>query len=96
MNRTHIEHLVVALIIQGFFIGIFHFLELQHGVWFGAIFVTALFLGREHAQREYKIGDPSKLVGYEALDVWRWSLDAKLDLIVPIMTSIAVAVVLTI
>lgn len=95
MNRTHIEHLIIALVIQGFFIALFYLLELQYGAWFGAIFVTALFLGREHAQREYKIGDPSELKGYEALDIWRWSLDAKLDLLVPVMTSIAVALLLT-
>lgn len=95
MNRTHLEHLIVALVIQGFFIGGFYFLGLQHGAWFGAIFVTALFLGREHAQREYKIGDPSKLVGYEALGIWRWSLDAKLDLLVPVITVIVVAALFT-
>ena len=92
MNRTHLEHLFIALIIQGFFVGGFYLLGLQHGAWFGAIFVTALFLGREHAQREYKIGDPSKLVGYEALDIWRWPLDAKLDLLIPTIVVFLVAI----
>ncbi|WP_269900160.1 hypothetical protein [Paenalcaligenes faecalis] len=77
MNITHLEHIVIALLIQGLFILVFHLIKRSHGEWFGAFFVTALFLGREHAQREYKIGDPSKLVGYEALDIWRWSLDAQ-------------------
>ncbi|AQS50566.1 hypothetical protein PAEH1_01560 [Paenalcaligenes hominis] len=96
MNRTHLEHLIVALVIQGFFIGGFNLLGLQDGSWFGAAFVTALFIGREHAQREYKIGDPSKLKGYEALDIWRWSLDAKLDLLVPVLAVFIVAVLLNI
>ena len=93
MNKTHLEHLIIALIIQGFFIGGFYFLGLQHGAWFGFAFVSGLFLGREHAQREYKIGDPSKLKGYEALDIWRWSLDAKLDLLIPTAAAFLVAVV---
>lgn len=92
MNRTHLEHLVIALIIQGFFVGSFYFLGLQHGAWFGAVFVTALFLGREHAQREYKIGDPSKLKGYEALDFWRWSKDAKIDLALPLAATLLIAI----
>ncbi|MEZ2742287.1 hypothetical protein ACBP93_06575 [Paenalcaligenes hominis] len=95
MNRTHLEKFIIALIIQGFFIGGFYLLGLSYGVWFGAVFVTALFIGREHAQREYKIGDPSQLKGYEALGVWRWSLDAKLDLLVPVAASIVVAVLFT-
>lgn len=92
MNRTHLEHLIIALIIQGFFVGGFYLLGLQHGTWVGAVFVTALFLGREHAQREYKIGDPSQLKGYEALDIWRWPLDAKLDLLIPTAAAFLVAV----
>jgi len=96
MNRTHLEHLLVALIIQGFFVGIFYVLKQPHGAWLGAVFVTALFLGREHAQREYKIGDPSQLKGYEALDIWRWSLDAKLDLLIPTAAVFLVAVLLNI
>lgn len=96
MNRTHVEHLIIALVIQGFFVGGFYLLGLQRGAWFGAVFVMALFLGREHAQREYKIGDPSQLKGYQALDVWRWSLDAKLDLLIPTAAVFLVAVLLNI
>ena len=92
MNLSHLEHLIIALAIQGLFIGVFHLLKKPHGAWFGAFFVTALFLGREHAQREYKIGDPSQLIGYEALDIWRWSLDAQLDFIVPTLAVFIVAV----
>jgi hypothetical protein len=44
-----------------------------------------IFIGREHAQREYKLGDPSLLVGYEALDLWRWEMDALLDLLLPVV-----------
>lgn len=77
MNRTNFEHLFVALILQaipGFLMG----------DWLvGAVLATGIFIGREHAQREYLISDPAKLVGYEALDFWRWELDEILDLAFP-------------
>ncbi|GGE63064.1 hypothetical protein GGR41_000322 [Paenalcaligenes hominis] len=91
MNITHLEHLIIGLVIQGLFVLGFNALKRPDGVWYGAFFVTALFLGREHAQREYKIGDPSQLVGYEALDLWRWSLDAQLDFFVPTVAVFLVA-----
>ncbi|MFZ4537879.1 hypothetical protein [Propionivibrio sp.] len=88
MNRTNFEHLVLALILQA----IPGFLW---GDWIiGAIFASAVFLGREHAQREYHIGDPSKLVGYEALDFWNWKLDALLDLFMPVAGVWSVAFLL--
>ena len=86
MNKTHIEHLIIALVIQAlvwFATG---------SLWFGFAFVFGLFLGREHAQREYKIGDPSKLKGYEALDFWRWSKDAKIDFALPTLVTFLVAI----
>ena len=91
MNLSHLEHVVIALIIQGLFMGGGYVLKRPYGAWFGACFVIALFLGREHAQREYKIGDPSQLVGYEALAIWRWSSDAQLDLLLPALAVFTVA-----
>lgn len=91
MNMTHLEHLIIGLAIQLVFIVVFKILKQPHGQWFGAFFVTALFLGREHAQREYKLGDPSQLIGHEALDFWNWSLDAQLDLLVPAVAVFIVA-----
>lgn len=85
MNRTNVEHLILALIIQAI-------PGLLWGDWIiGAVFSSAVFLGREHAQREYKIGDPSKLIGYEALDFWRWKLDGLLDLFMPVAGVLIVA-----
>ena len=81
MNRTNFEHAVIAMIftLLGYFLG---------SVEVGAAFAIGVFGGREHAQREYEIGDPSKLVGYEALDFWRWKLDAQLDLLFPVVTTL--------
>ena len=78
MNKTNFEHLFVGLVLQ-------FFIWLLTGSWsVGAVFVTGLYFGREHAQREYLIGNPARLVGYEALDFWRWELDEILDLVFPV------------
>ena len=89
MNKTNFEHLFVGLVLQ-LVIWVFT------GSWIaGAIFVTGLYFGREHAQREYEIDNPIRLVGYEALDVWRWSKDAILDLVMPVGAVLVVAVTMT-
>ena len=89
MNRTNFEHLFIALAIQalaGFIL---------HDWIIGAVFASGIFLGREHAQREYHIGDPSKLVGYEALDFWNWSRDGLLDLLAPVVGVACVAILVS-
>ena len=80
LNLTHLEHtcLAIAFTLVGALLG---------DVLVGAAFAIGVFTGREHAQREYKIGNPSKLYGYEALDFWRWKVDAQLDLISPIVAA---------
>ena len=81
MNKSNVEHLFLALILQaipGFLFG----------DWLiGAVFACGIFLGREHSQREEDIcpGNRSRLVGYEALDFWRWKRDAILDLLFPVI-----------
>ena len=87
MNRTNLEHLVVALAIQ------FAVWLVTHDWLAGALFAAGIFLGREHAQRAHHMGDPSKLAGYEALDVWRWTTDAQLDVLLPVAGVSAVVVV---
>lgn len=84
MSRTNFEHLFVALALQ-FVVG-----ALTHDWFAGAMLSIGAFAGREHAQREYHIGNPSSLVGYEALDVWRWTADAQLDLLLPAAGVLAV------
>jgi hypothetical protein len=47
-------------------------------------FGIAFFLGREHAQaqRNYNLGD------FEAFSFWKWSLDAQLDLLFPVIACV--------
>lgn len=79
INRTNWEHGISSLVV---FIIIFLATNLAWVAWIAPI---AFFLGREHAQYEYKIGGPGKLVGYEAFAIHKWCLDAKMDLIFPIV-----------
>ncbi len=85
MNSTHLEHIIYALAMLAM-IGL-----PTKNWWAGAAFAAAFFIGREHAQREYKIGDPSKLMPWEGFDVWNWSLDAQLDLLAPVLVVLVVA-----
>lgn len=84
MNQTNFEHAAYAVLMQ-VVIG-----AASGNWWAGAAFGIAFFIGREHAQREYHIGDPSKLAPWSAFDIWRWSLDSKLDLLFPVVACLGV------
>ena len=86
MNRTNFEHAAYALIIQ-LIIGL-----LTNNWWAGAAAGMAFFIGREHAQREYQIGNPSTLKPWQGFDLWRWSKDALLDLLLPVVAVTALAI----
>lgn len=81
INRTNWEHGLLSL---ATFAVIFSITSMPLVAWIAPI---AFFLGREHAQREYKLGGPGTLVGYEAFDFINWTLDEKLDLAFPIVFS---------
>lgn len=87
MNKTHLEHAIIAIIIQ-----IVTYLITGSLVW-GATIAIAVFVAREHAQREYEISNPADLIGYEAFDFWCWSLDSKLDLLTPTVSVILIALI---
>lgn len=92
MNRTNFEHAMYGILMQAVF-GVF-----LGDWWMGAAFASAFFLGREHSQREYKltrtgmVGDLNPLSGF---DFWRWSKDAILDLIFPVVATCVVAAILS-
>ena len=89
MNRTNFEHAAYALAMQ-IVIGL-----LTQNWWAGAAAGMAFFIGREHAQREYQIGNPSRLKPWQGFDIWRWSLDSKLDALFPIIATTALALMVT-
>ena len=83
MNQTNFEHAGYALLMQ-LVVG------LVFNDWFaGACFGFAFFLGREHAQYQDTIGYGFKQT-FQAFEVWKWSLDSKLDLLFPTITVLAV------
>lgn len=86
LNKTNFEHVGYALLMQ-LVIGI-----LTGNWWAGAAFGAAFFIGREHAQREYKLGNPSLLSPFAGFDFWRWDLDSKLDLLFPVAACLILAI----
>jgi len=83
VNQTNWEHAGYAVLMQ-VVVGL-----LTGNLLAGALFGFAFFLGREHAQAQAKLGYTFRTT-FEAFDVRKWSLDAKLDLLFP---AVAVAVV---
>ncbi len=86
MNRTNFEHAGYALLMQAV-IGL-----LTGDWWAGAAFGAAFFLGREHAQAQAEVDDYGLHGDFAAFKVWEWSLDAKLDLLFPVVAVIIVGV----
>lgn len=89
MNRSHLQHALVALILQctpGF----------GWGDWvLGGALAVGFFWGREHAQAEYKWiqghgGKRTPEATTQAMNLRTWSLDMWLDATVP--TAVVVAV----
>lgn len=86
MNKTNFEHAGYAAIMQ-LVIG------LVTGDWFaGACFGIAFFVGREHAQAQDKLGYTFKTT-FQAFDVCKWSRDAQLDLLFPVVTCLTILLI---
>lgn len=91
MNRTNFEHAFFAVLMQcaiGFATG---------NWWAGAAFGSAFFIGREHAQYEKKIthgGPVNDLNPLAGFSFWNWSLDARLDLLFPVVATVVISVFL--
>ena len=83
MNRTNFEHAGYALLMQ---LGIW----VISGSWLaGACFGIAFFLGREHAQFQNKYGANE----FASFNFTKWSLDAKLDLLFPVVAVSTVYII---
>ncbi len=87
MNKTSINHGLVA--------GIITLVMSPINPYFGAVFIIGFYLGREHAQVEYKhfkYGTKNTLKPWQGFQ--GWSQDNLLDFIVPTVTALVVAVCL--
>lgn len=81
MIFTALTHALVAMAVS--LIGL-----ITGHLWAGIALSIGFYLGREVAQHERKTPGTNPLRGFA---VWKWSLDAQLDLLFPV---IAVGVVL--
>ena len=84
MNKTNVEHLVFALLIQ------FVVWLLTGNALAGAMLAVGFFFGREHAQAEYKAintdfgGKRANMSWYAGFKPKYWTLDAVLDVLFPV------------
>ena len=88
MNRSNWEHVAIALLVQAL-VGI-----VSGDLWIGAAFAIGLFLGREHAQREYQVtkgGPVGNLNVFAGLK--GWSKDTYLDFFPASIAVIVVAII---
>ncbi|RTR01930.1 hypothetical protein [Halomonas nitroreducens] len=83
MNRTHLEHTVIALVIQ---LALWPLL----GPWGAGFTACAVFLGREIAQHEAK-GGGAKAVPWYYGAIRHWSRDSILDVVLPAAVCAALA-----
>lgn len=84
MNRSNFLHGLLSLLAQtaiavGLCAGAGW--RVPDGLFAAALFPVGFYLGREVAQHERKAGVPPWWSGFRFTD---WSMDAKLDLIVPV------------
>jgi hypothetical protein len=95
LNASNLIHAGAALVAQGV-IGL-----TTDNWWAGAAFGAAFFLGREHAQRQYKLAGWTKgtsikdLNSWEGFDFFLWKRDALLDLFAPVLVVVGVALLLS-
>lgn len=88
MNQSNVQHAAWALAFQiplGWVTGNF---------WLGMVLGSAFFLGREVAQREHKLARGASvktLKPWAGFDIHNWHLDAKLDLLFPVVATTACA-----
>lgn len=94
MNRSHLEHIVIALAIQAALLTLL-------GSWGAGAVAIALMLGREVAQHEYRLaltrgwewGQRKPVAWHEG--VWRgWSWDSALDVLLPTLACGLLGVIL--
>lgn len=91
MNESNFAHAGLALLAQMMtaLMAIALGADLLSAVVMGGLFAVGFYFGREVAQAERKAGTPPWWSGF---DVRKWSLDAKLDLLFPVIVCAGVCV----
>jgi len=96
MNRTHLEHVVAALLIMVAAWGLLALLGIPAGHWAGALAGVFFFVGREYTQGERNLAHAESvhlthLRWYDGLRFWRWTPDGRLDLLLPLVVCLVAA-----
>lgn len=91
MNLSNFAHAGLALVFQLITALMATALgaDLLSAVVMGGLFAVGFYFGREVAQAERKAGTPPWWSGF---DVRKWSLDAKLDLLFPVIVCAGICV----
>lgn len=91
MNESNFAHAGLALLAQMMTALMATALgaDLLSAVVMGGLFAVGFYFGREVAQAERKAGTPPWWSGF---DVRKWSLDAKLDLLFPVIVCAGICV----
>ena len=91
MNLSNFAHAGLALVFQLITALMATALgaDLLSAVVMGGLFAVGFYFGREVAQAERKAGTPPWWSGFDAR---KWSLDAKLDLLFPVIVCAGVCV----
>ena len=91
MNESNFAHAGLALLAQMMTALMATALgtDLLSAVVMGGLFAVGFYFGREVAQAERKAGTPPWWSGF---DVRKWSLDAELDLLFPVIVCAGVCV----
>lgn len=91
MNESNFAHAGLALLAQMMTALMATALgaDLLSAVVMGGLFAVGFYFGREVAQAERKAGTPPWWSGFDAR---KWSLDAKLDLLFPVIVCAGVCV----
>lgn len=91
MNESNFAHAGLALLAQMMTALMATALgaDLLSAVVMGGLFAVGFYFGREVAQAERKAGTPPWWSGF---DVRKWFLDAKLDLLFPVIVCAGVCV----
>lgn len=87
-DLTPIEHALYGLLMQAITAVIaYPILGLKAAVLCGAVFASAFFLGREHAQQQDFFSETEQPLGdWEALQFWQWDRASFMDLLCPVLT----------
>lgn len=86
-NKTHAEHLAIAVVIQ---LALWPLL----GIWGSGALAVGIFLGREISQHETS-GGGANAVSWHYGITHHWTQDSILDLAVPLVACLAIALAVT-